>query len=119
MATEQERKVFRQELSLDSWKIAPQRFLFVTVRRKEQSKGVIQLYLFKPYDFNYRYRVIATNKATHTKHIVGCLQSRMRGSHRQFKHSKKAGTVTIAGKSSVEVPPGTFNSVLKEAGLKH
>jgi len=26
--------------------------------------------------------------------------------------------VTVAGKESVEVPPGTLNSVLKQAGLK-
>jgi len=43
---------------------------------------------------------------------------RTRGSHRQFHHSTKGGTVTIAGKESIEVPPGTLNSVLKQAGLK-
>ena len=48
----------------------------------------------------------------------GWEQARMRGSHRQFKHPKKPGKVTIAGKPSVEVPPGTLNSVLKQAGLK-
>jgi predicted RNA binding protein YcfA (HicA-like mRNA interferase family) len=31
---------------------------------------------------------------------------------------RKRGTVTIAGKPSVDVPPGTLNSVLKQAGLK-
>lgn len=41
-----------------------------------------------------------------------------RGSHRQFKHSTKKGKVTVAGKPSVEVPPGTLNAVLKQAGLK-
>jgi predicted RNA binding protein YcfA (HicA-like mRNA interferase family) len=44
--------------------------------------------------------------------------ARMKGSHRQFRHSSKPGTVTVAGKSNVEVPPGTLNSVLKRAGLK-
>ena len=43
---------------------------------------------------------------------------RTRGSHRQFHHSTKSGTVTIAGKESVDVPIGTLNSVLKQAGLK-
>jgi predicted RNA binding protein YcfA (HicA-like mRNA interferase family) len=43
---------------------------------------------------------------------------RQRGSHRQFHHSSKLGTVTVAGKPSVDVPPGTLNSVLKQAGLK-
>jgi predicted RNA binding protein YcfA (HicA-like mRNA interferase family) len=43
---------------------------------------------------------------------------RMRGSHRQYKHDQKPGLVTIAGKSSHDLPPGTLNSVLKQAGLK-
>jgi predicted RNA binding protein YcfA (HicA-like mRNA interferase family) len=43
---------------------------------------------------------------------------RTKGSHRQFHHSTKKGTVTVAGKPSIEVPPGTLNNVLKQAGLK-
>jgi predicted RNA binding protein YcfA (HicA-like mRNA interferase family) len=43
---------------------------------------------------------------------------RTRGSHRQFHHSTKSGTVTVAGKDSVDVPKGTLNSILKQAGLK-
>jgi predicted RNA binding protein YcfA (HicA-like mRNA interferase family) len=41
-----------------------------------------------------------------------------RGSHRQFKHPTKPGRVTVAGKPSDELPPGTLNSFLKQAGLK-
>ena len=48
----------------------------------------------------------------------GWFQVRQRGSHRQYHHANKAGTVTVSGKPSVEVPPGTLNSVLKQAGLK-
>jgi predicted RNA binding protein YcfA (HicA-like mRNA interferase family) len=48
----------------------------------------------------------------------GWYQSRMRGSHRQFKHDSKKGTVTIAGKPNVDIPPGTLNNILKQAGLK-
>jgi predicted RNA binding protein YcfA (HicA-like mRNA interferase family) len=43
---------------------------------------------------------------------------RTRGSHRQFHHPTKPGTVTVAGKPSVVVPPGTLNNALKQAGLK-
>ena len=43
---------------------------------------------------------------------------RTRGSHRQFHHPTKLGTVTVAGKDSIDMPQGTSNSVLKQAGLK-
>lgn len=42
------------------------------------------------------------------------------GSHLQFRHSTKPGTVTVAagGRMSKEVPPGTLNSIMKQAGLR-
>lgn len=42
----------------------------------------------------------------------------MRGSHRQFKHPDKAGRVTVAGKLSDDLAPGTLNSVMEQAQLK-
>lgn len=48
----------------------------------------------------------------------GWYLARTRGSHRQFKHPKKPGAVTVSGKPNVDVPPGTLNSILKQAGLK-
>jgi predicted RNA binding protein YcfA (HicA-like mRNA interferase family) len=48
----------------------------------------------------------------------GWIEVRQKGSHRQFRHATKAGTVTVAGKPSADVPIGTLNSVLKQAGLK-
>ena len=48
----------------------------------------------------------------------GWFMVRQRGSHRQFHHADKSGTVTVAGKPSIDVPRGTLNSVLKQAGLK-
>jgi predicted RNA binding protein YcfA (HicA-like mRNA interferase family) len=41
-----------------------------------------------------------------------------RGSHRQYKHASKAGRVTVPGKLSDDLAPGTLNSILKQAGLK-
>ena len=41
-----------------------------------------------------------------------------RGSHRQFKHPSKPGRVTVAGKPSDDLAPGTLNSILKQPGLK-
>jgi predicted RNA binding protein YcfA (HicA-like mRNA interferase family) len=48
----------------------------------------------------------------------GWYLARTRGSHRQFKHSTKQSTVTVSGKPNIDVPPGTLNSILKQAGLK-
>jgi predicted RNA binding protein YcfA (HicA-like mRNA interferase family) len=41
-----------------------------------------------------------------------------RGSHRQYKHPSKSGRVTVAGKPSDDLAPGTLGSILKQAGLK-
>ena len=41
-----------------------------------------------------------------------------RGSHRQFKHPTKSGRVTVPGKPSDDLAPGTLNSILKQAKLK-
>ena len=38
----------------------------------------------------------------------GGYQVRQRGSHRQFHHTIKPGTVTISGKLGTDVPPGAF-----------
>jgi predicted RNA binding protein YcfA (HicA-like mRNA interferase family) len=41
-----------------------------------------------------------------------------RGSHRQFKHPSKLGRVTVPGKPSDDLAPGSLNSILKQAQLK-
>jgi predicted RNA binding protein YcfA (HicA-like mRNA interferase family) len=43
---------------------------------------------------------------------------RTTGSHRQYHHSVKPGTVTIAGKPSLDIPPGTLSRIRKQAGLR-
>jgi predicted RNA binding protein YcfA (HicA-like mRNA interferase family) len=43
---------------------------------------------------------------------------RTKGSHRQYHHPIKPGTVTVSGKASIEIPIGTLNSALRQAGLK-
>ena len=40
------------------------------------------------------------------------------GSHKQYKHAIKKGRVTIPGNLGDDIPIGTLNSVLKQAGLK-
>jgi predicted RNA binding protein YcfA (HicA-like mRNA interferase family) len=48
----------------------------------------------------------------------GWYQIAQKGSHRQFKHPIESGRVTIADHPSQEMDKGTFNSILKQAGLK-
>jgi predicted RNA binding protein YcfA (HicA-like mRNA interferase family) len=44
--------------------------------------------------------------------------SRTRGSHRQYHHPSKPGTVTIAGQLAADLDPKSERSILKPAGLK-
>jgi len=48
----------------------------------------------------------------------GWQQVRMRGSHRQFRHPSKPGTITVAGKLGADIPRGTLAAILKDADLK-
>lgn len=48
----------------------------------------------------------------------GWFEVRVSGSHRQFHHPIKKGTVTIAGKPGKDVPKGTLKNILKQASLK-
>lgn len=47
----------------------------------------------------------------------GWMFIRQKGSHRQYRHPTKKGTVTIPGKLSDDLPPNTAKSILKQAGL--
>ena len=47
----------------------------------------------------------------------GWIEYDTRGSHIQFKHPVKPGKVTIPSHSG-DIPKGTLNSILKQAGLK-
>lgn len=40
-----------------------------------------------------------------------------RGSHRQYKHPEKSGRVTIPGAANSDLAPGTWLSILKQAGI--
>ncbi len=48
----------------------------------------------------------------------GWYLARQEGSHRQFKHPVKSGTVTLAGHPSDTLRPGTYKSILRQAGLE-
>jgi predicted RNA binding protein YcfA (HicA-like mRNA interferase family) len=40
-----------------------------------------------------------------------------KGSHRQYKHPRKKGRVTVAGALNDDVNPKTLKSIFKQAGL--
>jgi predicted RNA binding protein YcfA (HicA-like mRNA interferase family) len=48
----------------------------------------------------------------------GWKQVRQNGSHRQFHHPVKPGTVTIAGHPSDDMTPKMRKSILVQAGLQ-
>lgn len=48
----------------------------------------------------------------------GWYLARTRGSHRQFKHPEKTGTVTVSGNLGLDMPIGTLKSVLRQAQLE-
>jgi predicted RNA binding protein YcfA (HicA-like mRNA interferase family) len=47
----------------------------------------------------------------------GWYLARTRGSHRQYHHPTKPGTVTVSGKLGADIPIGTLRSALKQADL--
>lgn len=47
----------------------------------------------------------------------GWALTRHRGSHRQFAHPTKPGTVTVAGKESDDIDTGTLKSIFDQAAL--
>lgn len=63
-------------------------------------------------------RVNEVREVIATLEADGWYLARSKGSHRQFRHPSKPGTVTVAGKSGVDVPIGTLGSIWKQAGLK-
>ena len=72
-------------------------------------------------DERFRSKVRAIWKVKHVVKLLredGWYEERRKGSHRQFQHRVKSGTVTVAGKMSSDVRRGTLNSILKQAELK-
>lgn len=47
----------------------------------------------------------------------GWYLDRIRGSHRQFKHPSKKGTVTVVGKESIDMEAGLQHNVFKQAQI--
>jgi len=66
---------------------------------------------------------VLTSLAVKVREIIPTLEEdgwrlvRTKGSHRQFRHTSKPGTVTVSGKESLDIPVGTLNSIFKQSGL--
>ena len=48
----------------------------------------------------------------------GWVMVAQKGSHRQFRHPRKPGKVTVPGSLSDDIPIGTCKSILRQAGLE-
>lgn len=66
----------------------------------------------------------ATISALKVWAVIGLIEhdgwylARTRGSHKQFRHAIKPGTVTVPGKLSDDLHPKTAKSILRQAGLE-
>ena len=76
--------------------------------------------------FNNRSRSkVKPIKIRKVKHLIKFIEDdgwqlqRTKGSHRQFKHPTKLGTVTVAKQLNADIRIGTLNSALKQAGIKN
>jgi predicted RNA binding protein YcfA (HicA-like mRNA interferase family) len=79
----------------------------------ESGRGVA-----KPKRFAYSVFVIKVRDLLKRLAEDGWVQVRQTGSHRQFRHPTKPGTVAIAGHPSDTLRPGTYQSILRHTGLK-
>jgi predicted RNA binding protein YcfA (HicA-like mRNA interferase family) len=48
----------------------------------------------------------------------GWMEHSQKGSHKQFVHPLKQGRVTVPMHKGRDIPPGTLNSIKKQAGWK-
>jgi predicted RNA binding protein YcfA (HicA-like mRNA interferase family) len=70
------------------------------------------------------YTVAVQRSSVKVKDVIKLLEEdgwylvRTKGSHRQYNHSVKLGTVTVPSKLSKDLAIGTFKSILRQAQLK-
>lgn len=69
-------------------------------------------------------RIMGVMDKYKTKEIIKIIEAdgwffvRQKGSHRQYKHKTKKGTLTINGKLNETQEQELINSIFKQAGLK-
>ncbi len=67
---------FERDMFLKSWTLPKHRLLFVRERAAIQTKGVLQLDLFMPRDYNYQYKVVVTNRTNKPANVIGYHEGR-------------------------------------------
>lgn len=67
---------FEKSLSLKSWSIPRQRFIFVRQSCKTQDKEPLQLDMFVPHDFHFQFKAIVTNKSSSANHAIAYHEGR-------------------------------------------
>lgn len=63
-------------------------------------------------------KVVKVNKIIHDLELSGWYLDRMRGSHREYRHPTKKGTVTVNGKKSDDVYGFLLKSIERQSGMK-
>lgn len=86
-----ESEAFEKSWKPKSWK-RRQRFLFVRAASPRQAKGVLQLDLFEPVEFEYAYKCVITNKACSIKKAARFLEGRG-GQENVFGELKSQGAL--------------------------
>jgi predicted RNA binding protein YcfA (HicA-like mRNA interferase family) len=81
----------------------------------ENHYEIVQQETFAPILYLIRYETL--EEAIRLVERDGWYLVRVTGSHRQYHHDVKRGTVTIAGKPGADVPRGVWASILRQAGL--
>jgi predicted RNA binding protein YcfA (HicA-like mRNA interferase family) len=65
-----------------------------------------------------RYEVVKVREVIRDLERDGWRPVRQKGSHRQFHHPTKTGTVTIAGSLGMDLRLGTLVEIYRQAGLE-
>lgn len=90
-----------------------------TIRVPHQNTTHFYTFLFFVYNYTHQHSGLQMNSSKLIRMLEedGWKEVRVKGSHHHFKHPEKPGLVTVPHPKK-DLPIGTWNSILKDAGLK-